>query len=116
MARLNGKVVKITGCAGEHGFGRAIAPWLAADRADLVLTDIAPGGTPGGCHQASRFLGRAGTGSCRYRNSSGRPSGDDSATDIRSASRPTRDWARVIVDLALGRRHEASGAALDITR
>ncbi len=35
----------VTGAGGEHGFGRAIARRLAADGADLILTDIAPAGT-----------------------------------------------------------------------
>ena len=34
----------VTGSGGERGFGRAIARRLAADGADLVLTDIAPAG------------------------------------------------------------------------
>lgn len=45
MATLAGKVAMITGCGGEHGFGRAIARRLADDGADLVLTDIAATGT-----------------------------------------------------------------------
>ena len=45
MKGLSGKVAMVTGCAGERGVGRAIARRLAADGADLVLTDVAPGGT-----------------------------------------------------------------------
>jgi NAD(P)-dependent dehydrogenase (short-subunit alcohol dehydrogenase family) len=45
MATLAGKVAMITGSGGEHGFGRAIARRLAAEGADLVLTDVAPAGT-----------------------------------------------------------------------
>ncbi len=44
MGRLEGKVAMVTGSGGEHGFGRAIARRLAAEGADLLLTDIAPAG------------------------------------------------------------------------
>ena len=45
MRRLEGKVAMVTGCGGERGFGRAIARRLAAEGADLLLTDVAPAGT-----------------------------------------------------------------------
>jgi NAD(P)-dependent dehydrogenase (short-subunit alcohol dehydrogenase family) len=45
MVRLEGKIAMITGCGGEHGFGRAIARRFATEGADLVLTDVAPTGT-----------------------------------------------------------------------
>jgi NAD(P)-dependent dehydrogenase (short-subunit alcohol dehydrogenase family) len=45
MARLREKVAMVTGCGGERGLGRGIALRLAAEGADLVLTDIAPTGT-----------------------------------------------------------------------
>jgi len=45
MKRLSGKVAMVTGCGGERGVGRAIARRLAADGADLLLTDVGPIGT-----------------------------------------------------------------------
>lgn len=45
MMRLHGKVAVVTGCGGERGLGRGIARRLAAEGADLVLTDVAPKGT-----------------------------------------------------------------------
>jgi 3-oxoacyl-[acyl-carrier protein] reductase/meso-butanediol dehydrogenase/(S,S)-butanediol dehydrogenase/diacetyl reductase len=44
MATLTGRVAMLTGAGGERGFGRAIARRLAAEGADLVLTDVAPTG------------------------------------------------------------------------
>jgi NAD(P)-dependent dehydrogenase (short-subunit alcohol dehydrogenase family) len=45
MGGLTGKVAMVTGCGGERGLGRAIAGQLAAEGADLVLTDVARKGT-----------------------------------------------------------------------
>jgi NAD(P)-dependent dehydrogenase (short-subunit alcohol dehydrogenase family) len=45
MGSLSGKVAMVTGCGGERGVGRAIARRLAAEGADLVVTDVAPAGT-----------------------------------------------------------------------
>jgi NAD(P)-dependent dehydrogenase (short-subunit alcohol dehydrogenase family) len=45
MMGLDGKVAMVTGCGGERGLGRGIARRLAAQGADLVLTDVAPKGT-----------------------------------------------------------------------
>jgi NAD(P)-dependent dehydrogenase (short-subunit alcohol dehydrogenase family) len=44
MGRLEGRVAVVTGSGGEHGFGRAIARRLAAEGADLLLTDVAATG------------------------------------------------------------------------
>ena len=41
---LDGRVALVTGAAGEHGFGRAIARRLARAGADVVVTDLAPRG------------------------------------------------------------------------
>ena len=44
MRRLHDKIAMVTGCGGERGLGRGIARRLAAEGADLVLSDIAPKG------------------------------------------------------------------------
>ncbi|MBC7974329.1 MAG: SDR family oxidoreductase [Myxococcales bacterium] len=41
---LTGKVALVSGCARARGFGRAIARRLAQAGADLVMTDVSPGG------------------------------------------------------------------------
>ena len=45
MAELTGKVVMITGCARARGMGRAMAVAFARAGADVVATDVVPGGT-----------------------------------------------------------------------
>ncbi|HTX53448.1 MAG TPA: SDR family NAD(P)-dependent oxidoreductase [Candidatus Baltobacteraceae bacterium] len=45
MRRLEGKVALVTGCAGERGLGRGIATRLAAEGADLIITDVSSLGT-----------------------------------------------------------------------
>lgn len=45
MMRLEGKIAMVTGCGGERGLGRGIARRLAADGADVILTDVATTGT-----------------------------------------------------------------------
>ena len=44
MYDLTGKVALVTGAAGEHGIGRSIALRLAREGADVVVTDLNPGG------------------------------------------------------------------------
>ncbi|HMH54111.1 MAG TPA: SDR family NAD(P)-dependent oxidoreductase [Candidatus Acidoferrum sp.] len=45
MSEFDGKVVLVTGCARARGMGRAISMAFARSGADLVVTDVAPGGT-----------------------------------------------------------------------
>ena len=45
MGEFDGKVVMVTGCARARGMGRAISVAFARAGADLVATDVAPGGT-----------------------------------------------------------------------
>jgi NAD(P)-dependent dehydrogenase (short-subunit alcohol dehydrogenase family) len=45
MGEFDGKVVLVTGCARARGIGRAIAVAFARAGADLVVTDVAAGGT-----------------------------------------------------------------------
>jgi len=45
MSEFAGKVVMVTGCARARGIGRAIAVAFARAGADLVVTDVAAGGT-----------------------------------------------------------------------
>ena len=45
MSEFDGKIVLITGCGRVRGIGRAIAVAFARAGADLVVTDLAAGGT-----------------------------------------------------------------------
>ena len=45
MSEFAGKIVLVTGCARARGIGRAIAVAFAHAGADLVVTDVAAGGT-----------------------------------------------------------------------
>jgi 3-oxoacyl-[acyl-carrier protein] reductase len=45
MGEFDGQVVLVTGCGRVRGMGRAIAVAFARAGADLVVTDVAPGGT-----------------------------------------------------------------------
>ncbi len=45
MGEFDGKVVMVTGCARARGMGRAISVAFAGVGADLVVTDVASGGT-----------------------------------------------------------------------
>jgi NAD(P)-dependent dehydrogenase (short-subunit alcohol dehydrogenase family) len=45
MSEFAGKVVMVTGCARASGIGRAIAVAFACAGADVVVTDVAAGGT-----------------------------------------------------------------------
>jgi NAD(P)-dependent dehydrogenase (short-subunit alcohol dehydrogenase family) len=45
MSEFAGKIVMVTGCARARGIGRAIAVAFARAGADIVVTDVAAGGT-----------------------------------------------------------------------
>ena len=45
MSDFDGKIVLVSGCARARGMGRAISTAFARAGADLVVTDVAPGGT-----------------------------------------------------------------------
>jgi len=45
VGEFDGRVVMITGCARARGMGRAISVAFARAGADIVATDVAPGGT-----------------------------------------------------------------------
>jgi 3-oxoacyl-[acyl-carrier protein] reductase len=45
VSEFEGKVVMVTGCGRARGMGRAISAAFARAGADLVVTDVAPGGT-----------------------------------------------------------------------
>src|SRR5712692_10783412 len=45
MSEFDGKIVLVTGCARARGMGRAISVAFARAGADVVVTDVAPGGT-----------------------------------------------------------------------
>ena len=45
MSEFAGRVVRVTGCARARGIGRAIAVAFARAGADIVVTDVAAGGT-----------------------------------------------------------------------
>ncbi|HWM77664.1 MAG TPA: SDR family NAD(P)-dependent oxidoreductase, partial [Methylomirabilota bacterium] len=45
MSEFEGKIVLVTGCARAQGMGRAISVAFAGAGADVVVTDVAPGGT-----------------------------------------------------------------------
>ncbi len=45
MSEFDGKIVLVTGCARARGMGRAISVSFAHAGADVVVTDVVPGGT-----------------------------------------------------------------------
>src|SRR2546427_2836020 len=45
VSEFEGKIVLVTGCARAQGMGRAISVAFARAGADVVVTDVAPGGT-----------------------------------------------------------------------
>ena len=45
MSEFEGEIMLVTGCARARGMGRAISVAFARAGADVVVTDVAPGGT-----------------------------------------------------------------------
>jgi meso-butanediol dehydrogenase / (S,S)-butanediol dehydrogenase / diacetyl reductase len=97
MGKLDGKVALITGAGGEHGFGRAIARRLAADGAELALTDVVPHGT-----RAVESKPTAGWGGLEAVAAEARQAGRGAVTalvDVRSARQVDDAVERVLREL-----------------